>query len=369
MLLCPFKILILSFDAQELLVYESAMIRYLTAGESHGLGYTVIIEGFPAGVLLDTAFLQNFLKSRQYFVGRSRRSLWEKNTFHILSGSSNEKTTGAPLAFFIENDAKSHKVPLSEENKFIPRPGHADLAGLIKYNHENIETVWERASGRETVARTLCGALCLSFLKHFGIESLSHVVSIGNSTTETLMKETIEAAFQEGTSLGGVFEVRVKGLPIGLGSYVHWDRKLDAEIAHALLSIQGVKGVEFGLGFQYANTPGHLAHDEITGSFPHNIQRLTNKAGGIEGGMTNGEEIIVRAVVKPPATLLKPLSSINIKTNEKTASAVTRTDVCFVPSCAVVGQAIIGITITNAFLEKFGGDHLEEIKAHYETHI
>ena len=370
------------------------MIRYLTAGESHGLGLTVIIEGFPSGVFLDTPFLQGFLKTRQYFVGRSRRSLWEKNAFHVLSGIAHEKTTGAPLTFFIENDPQSQKIPLTQESKWIPRPGHADLVGLMKYNHENIQTVWERSSGRETAARTLCGALCLSFLKSFGIQSLSHVTNIGgidarneisfeeieqrieNSSLlcadpikETLMKEKIEAAFQEKTSVGGVFEVRVKGAPLGLGSYVHWNRKLDAEISRALLSIQGIKGVEFGLGFDYAKTPGHLAHDEITGTFPKNIQRTTNRAGGIEGGMTNGEEIIARAVVKPPSTLLKPLSSLNIKTNEKAPSLVTRTDVCFVPSCAIVGQAVTGIAITNAFLEKFGGDSLEEIKNHYDTHI
>ncbi|MBI2608798.1 MAG: chorismate synthase [Deltaproteobacteria bacterium] len=365
------------------------MIRYLTAGESHGVGYTLIIDGFPAGFKIDFNHLQSFLNKRQNFFGRSTRSCWEENLFRILSGVSEGVTTGAPLSFFIENNSKSQKKPFKDHLK-TPRPGHADLAGMLKFDHKNVELVWERASGRETVVRTLCGALSLQFLKEFEIDSLSHVTNIGgvktppskntfsslknalsssnllcsDSEIEELMKEKIKSAEKEKTSLGGIFELRMTHLPIGLGSYTQWDQKLDALIAHDLMSIQGIKGVQFGIGFLYGETPGHQAHDEIIST----TQRKTNNAGGIEGGMTNGEEIIVSCTVKPPATLLKPLSSIDVDTQEKTKAFVSRSDVCFVPSAAVVGEAVLGIQILNAFLKKFGGDSLSQTKKHYETY-
>ncbi len=372
------------------------MIRYLTAGESHGIGYTVIIDGFPAGFEIPIDEINFYLKKRQWSLGRGRRSDSEKNQFHILSGLYKNKTSGAPLAFFIENNEKFQKIPVKEEHNTKPRPGHADFAGMIKFQHDNLEPVWERSSGRETAARTLCGALCLSFLKKFNIFSVSHVVNIGGAqaltsgltfeeieerrnkspllcadeNAESIMKQKIENAFAEKTSCGGIFEVRFKNLPVGLGTYTQWDKKLGGLIAQELLSIQGVKGMEFGLGFKYADTLGHLAHDEIslekTSGKP---QRKTNYAGGLEGGMTNGEELVVKVAVKPPATLLKPLSTLDMKTLEPTEALVTRSDVCFVASCAIVGETAIGITVLNAFIEKFGGDSVKEMATHYETYI
>jgi len=364
------------------------MIRYLTAGESHGQGYTVIIDGFPADFEIPLAEIDFYLQKRQWSLGRGRRSNFEKNKFHILAGLYKNKTSGAPLAFFIENDDKFQKTPIKEEHNTKPRPGHADFAGMLKFQHENLESVWERSSGRETVARTLCGALCLSLLKEFNILSVSHVINIGgvealtsqltfneiktkrnpssllcaDEKAESMMKQKIETACAEKTSLGGTFEVRVKGLPIGLGTYTQWDKKLSGLIAQNLLSIQGVKGIEFGLGFKYASTPGHLSHDEMSlNEESKKLQRRTNCAGGLEGGMTNGEELIARAVVKPPATLLKPLSTLDMKTGLPSEALVTRSDICFVASCAIVGETAVGITILNAFLEKFGGDSVKEV--------
>ena len=372
------------------------MIRYLTAGESHGLGYTVVIDGFPAGFEIPLAEIDFYLQKRQWSLGRGRRSDSEKNRFHILAGLYKNKTSGAPLAFFIENDEKFQKIPIKEEHNTKPRPGHADFAGMLKFQHENLEPVWERSSGRETVARTLCGALCLSLLKEFNILSVSHVVNIGgieaetsqltfneiktkrnlssilcaDEKAETMMKQKIETAFAEKTSLGGIFEVRVKGLPVGLGTYTQWDKKLSGLIAQNILSIQGVKGIEFGLGFKYASTPGHLSHDEISfNEEDKKTKRKTNCAGGLEGGMTNGEELVVRVVVKPPATLLKPLSTLDMKTGLPSEALVTRSDICFVASCAIVGETAVGITILNAFLEKFGGDSVKEVNTYYETYL
>ncbi|MBI2027553.1 MAG: chorismate synthase [Deltaproteobacteria bacterium] len=365
------------------------MIRYLTSGESHGKGYTLIIEGFPSGFTIDLNYIQQLLSKRQKGVGRSKRSLWEDNSFDILSGILEGKTTGAPLAFFIPNNFKSQKKPYLEKN-LHPRPGHADHAGSIKYAHENIIPVIERASGRDTVARTLCGTLCLSFLNTFGVESLSHVINIGgicasrdanfdyirerlqksllhcaNTQAEQEMKGPIEKATREGTSVGGIGEVRFRGIPIGLGSYVHWDRNLDGSIAKAICSIPGIKGVQFGAGFDYANLPGHIAHDAFIQD--NGFHRRSNHAGGIEGGMSNGEEIVASFVIKPPSSLLKPLSSINLSSHSLDKAFVTRSDVCFVQAVCIVAQAVTGIEILNAFLEKWGGDSHTEIKKHYEA--
>ena len=308
-------------------------LRYLTAGESHGPCLTAILEGIPAGLSLSAKDINTELKRRQQGYGRGGRMKIETDKVNITAGLRHGKTLGSPLCLLIENtDHKAWKKEMSPEavahfktNKLVsrPRPGHADLTGGLKYNHKDLRNVLERASARETAARVAVGVVCRKLIEHFGVSVTGYVTNIGGAYTQTAgkisaaMKANIDAARDNGDSLGGEVEIIFSHVPPGLGSYVHYDRKLDAKMAQTLMSIQAVKGVEFGLGFDAANLPGSVVHDAISYEKKKKIfSRQTNHAGGFEGGMTTGEDIIVRAVMKPISTLYKPLDSVDIKTKQ-----------------------------------------------------
>ncbi len=360
------------------------MLQYITAGESHGAYLSAILEGMPSELPIVHEFINLELSRRQQGYGRGGRQKIEKDEVILTSGIYEGKTTGAPIGFLLQNkDVTIEKLP----KLFRPRPGHADLAGSLKY-HEGIRQILERASARETVMRVSVGAVSKLFLREFGIEIASHVVQIGSvrledekisfedvtrktkdspvncvsRKTEKLMVEAIDQATKDLNTLGGVFEVRAKGVPIGLGSHAHYKRKLDARLATGLISLQSVKAVEFGLGFKLAETPGSKAHDEIVYSKEKGYSHLTNRAGGIEGGMSNGEEIVVRATMKPISTLRRPLKSVNMNTKEEEKADFERSDICSVPAGGVIGEAIVAYELADAFLEKFGGDSITETK-------
>jgi len=367
-------------------------IRYLTAGESHGRALVTIIEGIPKGLKLDIGFVNCELRRRMAGFGRGKRMLIEKDTAEILSGVRKGKTLGSPIAILIKNrDFKIEKL----HSISAPRPGHADLAGALKFGATDMRDILERASARETASRVAAGAIFKIFLKDFGIESLSHVVMIGGIKSEErptfsaikrysekspvrcadkdasrLMCLEIKKAKSDGDTLGGIFEVLIKGTPPGLGSYTQWDRRLDANLAGALMSIPGIKGVEIGAGFSTARERGSGVHDEI--SFDKKSKRFTrktNNAGGIEGGISNGEDVILRCAMKPIATLAKPLNSVNIKTKKPVRAQVERADVCVVPSSGVIAESVSAIEIARAFSEKFGGDSLAEMKRNYKAYM
>ena len=373
-------------------------LRFLTAGESHGPSLGVVVEGLPAGLKVDVAFINHALWRRQQGYGRGGRMAIEKDRVEILSGVRHGHTLGSPVLMLVRNrDWENWKDTMSVEpvkdtsgqRLTMPRPGHADLAGVIKYSHSDVRNVLERASARETAARVVAGGLCALMLKSFGIEIRAHVVSIGfhsidmeptwdelegveesplfccDKRAEEEMIEAIEEAKAEGDTLGGVFEVRAKGVPVGLGSYVHWDRRLDTRIAGALMSIPAIKGVEIGMGFECSAFPGSSVHDELYPSEAGPI-RKTNRAGGIEGGVSNGEEIVVRCAMKPIPTLMKPLSSVDLLTGEPVSAAKERSDVCAVPAASVVGEAMLAIVLADALLEKTGGDSMDEISSRVE---
>ncbi len=367
------------------------MLRYMTAGESHGRSLIGILEGMPAGVTLDSTRINKALQSRQAGYGRGGRMSIESDAIDILSGVRSSETIGSPIAFLIPNrDNRIDELPKVHS----PRPGHADLAGSLKYARRDMRDILERSSARETAARVAAGALCMELLRHFDIALFSHVVSIGgidahtaglsyedvrnaaeasqlqcaDEAAEKLMKEEIDNTAQEGDTLGGVFEVVGLGIPAGLGSHVQWDRKLDGRLARALMSIQAVKGVEIGTGFAAAKRRGSRVHDELCYE-SGKARRNTNNAGGIEGGMSNGEPLIMRGVMKPIATLKKPLKSFDIITKKATEAAVERSDVCAVPSCAVVAAYVAAYEIAAAFLEKFGGDSLQETERNYRAYV
>lgn len=373
------------------------MLRYMTAGESHGPGLTTIVEGVPAGLELTADVINTQLERRQRGFGRGNRMSIECDRVKITAGVRGGLTLGSPICLQIENrDWENWRECMSPDRhadlevKRItgPRPGHADLAGGIKYRHKDLRNVLERASARETAARVAAGSVARTFLEALGIKIYSHVVGIGTVTAEydTLdlgmlaetfrspvmcvdpdkseqMMAAISSAANQGNTLGGVFEIIIDNVPSGVGSYVHWDRKLDGLIAQALMSIQGIKGVEFGLGFRGSELPGSEVHDEISYSEDLGFFRKTNNAGGIEGGMSNGERIIVRAAMKPIPTLVNSLSSVDISTKSPVRAAVERSDVCAVPAAAVVGEAVTAFSLAQALLEKFGGDYMEEIFA------
>ncbi|HHV45050.1 MAG TPA: chorismate synthase [Firmicutes bacterium] len=375
-------------------------MRYLTAGESHGRALVTIIEGFPAGVNLTKEEIDRELATRQQGYGRGGRMRIEKDQVQILSGVRHGKTLGSPIALLIENrDWPNWAQEMSPEDVTPstpitrPRPGHADLAGALKYGHGDVRNVLERASARETAARVAAGAVAKALLRSFQIEILAYVVALGPiqippqdlgdlsaaaqkvaaspfrilGDKEEELVRLVNDAKERGDSLGGVFEVVACNVPVGLGSYVHWDRKLDARLARALMSIQGIKGVEVGEGFALAAKFGSQAHDElyyVEGQY----QRRTNRAGGIEGGMSNGEPIVLRAAMKPIPTLYKPLWSVDMVTKEPVAAGIERSDVCAVPAASVVGEAVVAFELAQAFLEKFGGDSLEEIRTNYENY-
>lgn len=376
------------------------MLRYFTAGETHGKCLTAVIEGMPAGVPIDIGKINQALARRQKGYGRGGRMKIEKDTAQILSGVRGGYTLGSPITIQIENkDWKNWQEIMGAEtaggDKAVtcPRPGHADLSGGMKYNHHDLRNVLERASARETAARVAVGALVRQLLEQFDVEFFSHVVQIGSvkdDEADVLDKDFFarvsaspvgfasetagEKAMQyiddikaKGESCGGVVETIVSGVPAGLGSYVHYDRKIDANLAMAVMSVQAIKGVEIGTGFAAAENMGSAVHDEIV--YKKGFQRRTNRAGGIEGGMTNGEPVVVRAAMKPIPTLYKPLETVELSDKSPKKASVERSDVCAVPACAVVVEAAVAFEITKFFLDKFNGDCLADVKAYYDCYM
>lgn len=368
------------------------MLRYLTGGESHGKCMLTIVDGMPAGLYVDKSVIDDELARRMLGYGRGKRMAVEADEVEILSGLRSGKTIGSPVSFLVKNvDQSIDKLPKVYE----PRPGHADLSGILKYNLSDIRDCLERASARETVSRVAVGTLCKILLAQFSVKIGSHVVAIGAAASKakglTLDKiisissespvmcadpsascdmcREIDKAAKAGDTLGGVFEVIIHGTPPGLGSYTQWDRRIDANLARAIMAIQAIKGVSFGTGFESAALKGSLVHDEIFYNKNKGFYRKTNNSGGIEGGMTNGEDIIIRAAMKPISTLKKPLSSVDIRTKKPVKATVERSDVCAVPAAAVIGEAVSAIEIANAFLEKFGGDSVAEMRRNYDGYL
>ncbi|WP_202080003.1 chorismate synthase [Caldalkalibacillus salinus] len=384
-------------------------MRYLTAGESHGPQLTAIIEGVPAHLCLSAEDINYELERRQKGYGRGRRMQIEKDRVQIVSGVRDGKTTGAPITLVVENKDWQHwrKImkaePLEDEDRnrkrvSRPRPGHADLNGAIKYQHRDMRNILERSSARETAIRVACGTVAKKVLSHFGIEVAGHVRRIGaveieNTTVNDLtvediksiteaspvrcvdekaaenMMRAIDEAKENGDSIGGIVEVIAEGVPVGLGSHVQWDRKLDAKISQAVMSIQAFKGVEIGIGFEAAERPGSQVHDEITWAEDKGYARKTNNLGGFEGGMTNGMPVVVRGVMKPIPTLYKPLQSVDIDTKEMFEASIERSDSCAVPAASVVAEAAVSWELAKAFCEKFGHDHVESMKRNLEAYL
>ncbi len=387
------------------------MIRYLTAGESHGPQLTAIVEGVPAGLKLSEETINRDLARRQCGYGRGGRMKIERDTVEILSGVRWGETIGSPITLGVKNrDWPNWQEKMSPEERYRDdeiavtraRPGHADLAGAIKYDHRDVRNILERSSARETAVRVAVGALAKALLTNFGITVHGFVVELGDiraerpdlpveelreladkselftydKAAEPKMKELIDRMKDAGDTVGGVVEIIVTGVPVGLGSHVQWDRKLDARLSMAVMSIQAIKGVEIGLGFEAARSPGSKVHDEIffdagrlmegklTGFY-----RETNNAGGIEGGISNGEHLVIRAAMKPIPTLYRPLRSVDIVSKEPFEATVERSDVCAVPAAAVVAEAVVAVEVANAFLEKFGGDSLTEIERNFQGYL
>ncbi|SOC38833.1 chorismate synthase [Salinicoccus kekensis] len=381
-------------------------MRFLTSGESHGPKLTAIIEGFPSNMPVDKERMESELIKRQGGYGRGRRMKIEKDTFTFGAGIRHGKTLGSPIMIELSNDdfkswttimGSDPLTPEEEENlkRVItkPRPGHADLVGGIKYNARDLRNVLERSSARETAARVAVGALCKELLHALGIEMASRVVQIGEvkdegaysyeevseladkssvrmiSEEETGKTEKlIDAAKKNGDSIGGIVEVIVKNPPVGLGSYVHYDRKLDSKIAGSVISINAFKGVEFGMGFKLAETPGSEVQDEILYSSEEGYTRKSNNLGGFEGGMSTGMPIVVRAVMKPIPTLYKPLMSVDINTKEPFKATVERSDSCAVPAASIVCEHMVAIEMAKAILDKFPHDNFEELESAVEAH-
>ncbi|WP_010495126.1 chorismate synthase [Paenibacillus elgii] len=381
-------------------------MRYLTAGETHGPQLTAIIEGFPSNVTIDFEAVNEQLARRQKGYGRGRRMQIEKDTVNIAGGVRHGKTTGAPIALVVENNDWKHWTSImniepiegNDESKRRvnrPRPGHADLNGGLKYNQRDLRNILERSSARETTMRVAVGGMARELLKEFGIKVAGQVIRIGevevqrqglpideliriteespvrvtDKDAEAKMIAAIDAAKDDGDTLGGIVECIIEGVPTGLGSHVQWDRKLDGRIAQAVLSIQAFKGVEFGIGFEVAKRRGSSVHDEIMHDEESGFYRATNRAGGFEGGMTTGEPIVVRGVMKPIATLYKALQSVDIDTKEAFTAQVERSDTCAVPAAGVIMENVIAWEVARAFMEKFGGDSLEEIRRNYESYL
>jgi len=371
------------------------MLRWLTAGESHGPQLTVVIEGLPSGLEISEDDLRRDLARRQGGHGRGGRQKIETDFARIVSGVRGGFTIGSPVTLVLEN--KDHvnwtaEMTASKEG-FAPkpvtklRPGHADLAGALKYGHTDIRNVLERSSARETATRVAAGGVARKLLSHFGIEILSFTQSIGatdigyegvdpeaspvrcpDPEASKRMVADIDEVGEKGDTLGGTFRIIARGVPLGLGSYVHWDRKLDGRLAQAVLSINAIKAVEFGAGFEGAARPGSQFHDEIDyheGRFRHR----TNRAGGLTGGVTNGEPIDLRVAIKPISTMKTPLPSIDLNTKEKVQAHYERSDVCVVPAAGVIGEAVVALTLAEAFLEKFGGDSMVEIERNYRGYM
>ncbi|NWF76006.1 MAG: chorismate synthase [Nitrospirae bacterium] len=404
-------------------------LRHITAGESHGKALTGIFEGIPAGLPISSEEIDIELKRRQGGYGRGGRMKIESDHAEILSGVRSGRTLGSPIAILIENkDYKNWQDVMSAEHRAQsielgkithPRPGHADLAGVMKYGHDDIRNILERSSARETAMRVAIGAIAKKFLSTFNIKIGSYVIQIGSQKLEVRsqnfsgeefqnifkkaekspvrcpdqsvskkMIKLIDEAIKDGNSLGGIFEVFAIGMPVGLGSHIQWDRRLDARLAYALMSIQAIKGVEIGFGFEMSRRFGSEVMDEIFYEplKPHLIKegggggstseqniagfyRNTNFAGGIEGGMTNGMPVVLRAAMKPIPTQRKPLHSVDIKTKKQVKAVYERSDICAVPAAGVIGESMVALTLADAFLEKFGGDSMTETKRNYKSYL
>ncbi len=388
------------------------MLRFLTAGESHGKALVTIIEGVPSGLAIDIDAITTELRRRQTGYGRGRRMLIESDRAEPLSGIRHGLTTGGPIALLIPNkdwenwqrtmyaeaEMPAGAVGADRSPVTRPRPGHADLAGFVKYGHEDMRNVLERASARETAARVAVGAIARQLLRRVNAEIVSHVIRIegaavpdplaitfeqvraikddsplhcADALVEVQMIASIDRAREAGDTVGGTFEVIVHGLPPGLGSYVHWDRKLDGRLAQALMSIPAIKAVGIGRGPAVADVPGSRVHDEIlpgsAADAPIPLARPTNNAGGLEGGVTNGQDLRVTAYMKPISTLMKPLRSVDLTTMTVSPAAIERSDVCAVPAAAVVGEAMVALVLADAVLEKFGSDSIEELVANWKA--
>jgi chorismate synthase len=378
------------------------VLRWLTAGESHGPQLTVVIEGLPAGLELSSDDLRPDLRRRQGGHGRGGRQQIEVDDARIVAGVRGGITLGSPVALVIENRDHANwtaEMAVGREG-FSPkpvtrlRPGHADLAGALKYQHDDVRNVLERSSARETTSRVAAGGVGRKLLLHFGVTVLSFTQSIGevdigydgvdvdgldagevesspvrcpDPNASRQMVEAIDAAGERGDTLGGTFRVIARGLPIGLGSHVHWDRKLDGRLAQAVMSINAVKGVEIGAGFEGSSRPGSQFHDQIdfeAGRFRH----LSNRAGGLTGGVTNGEPIDIRAALKPISTMKTPLASVDLQTKEKVQAHYERSDVCVVPAAGVIAEAMVALVLADALLEKFGGDSIAEIERNLRSY-
>ncbi len=383
------------------------MLRFSTAGESHGESLAALISGLPAGIPVDQSFLDHELWRRQQGYGRGGRMRIERDTAHILSGVRHGKTIGSPIAMTLANkDWKNWEeiLPIEtgdpEKHKAVasPRPGHADLAGALKYDFPDARYILERASARESAARVACGAVAKMLLRALGIEVASHVTRVGTAElsreasfaeiaalssreevllacvdpeSEARMKAEVDTALRTGDTIGGIFEVVVHGLPPGLGTHVNWDERLDGLLAQAVMSLQAVKAVELGRGVTAASSPGSQVHDAIAYAegdaqpFTKFI-RERNNAGGIEGGISNGEDLVVRGYLKPISTLRRPLASVSFESREATKAAYERSDVCVVPAAGVAAEAMVALTVARCVIEKFGGDSLRELQRNYQ---
>lgn len=372
-------------------------MRILTAGESHGLYEVAIVEGFPKGVTIKENLINSELQRRMSGAGRGKRMLIEKDSVEIVSGLRHKCTLGSPIALLVRN--KDARIFAQGDDKLaplsIPRPAHADLAGALKYGEKDIRNILERSSARETVSRVCVGSICKQFLSNFNINIASFTVSVGEITSnkdpkgvpdikkavkgsklnsidrakEKLMLKEIEKAQKQKDSLGGVIEIWSEGVVAGLGSFMHFDKRLDARLSSHLMSIPAVKGVEVGLGFTYANKRGSVSHDAIHYSKGRGFYHKTNNSGGIEGGVSNGEAIVVRIAMKPIATLRKPLDSVNIINKRSEKAIVERSDTCAVVACGVIAESMCAMVITQALLDKFGCDSLSQIMSNYSSYL
>lgn len=369
-------------------------LRFLTAGESHGPCLTAILEGIPAGLRLRRDAIDRDLARRQQGYGRGGRMRIERDQAEILSGVRFGETLGGPITLSVRNrdwenwtDRMAVFGEPSGAKVTAARPGHADLAGLQKYARQDVRDILERSSARETTMRVAVGAVCKEFLRACGVEVVSQVTAIGGAAVdetkldrsaigtaengselncydamaEEEMKKRIRAAKEKGDTLGGVFEVMVRNVPVGLGSHIQWDRRLDARLAGAMMSIQAIKGVEIGAGFRCAELPGSQIHDEMYLDGEGRVYRKTNRAGGLEGGMSNGEEILIRAAMKPIPTLMQPLHSIDVESKQEVLACKERSDTCAVSAASVVGEAMTAFVMAQAMVEKFGGDSMRDV--------
>ena len=380
--------------------------RFLTAGESHGMGLTVILEGIPSNLSLSEEYIRIDMSRRQKGYGSGGRMKIEKDSANIKSGVRHGKTLGSPISLWIENkdwenwttamaiEPVNEKDDIKRQTKIVP--GHADFPGTLKYNHKDVRNVLERASARETAARVAVGSICKKFLSEIGIDIKSRVISIGwektsvadvdqinwehvensivrstNTREEQLFTNVIDQAKKERTTIGGVFQVIGFGIPLGLGDYIQWDNKLDGKIAQSMMSINAVKGVEIGNGFNNTEKYGNLVQDVIepNSQDERKFSQKTNHAGGLEGGMSNGNNIIVNVAVKPIATMTKPLPSVDIISGDIVEAAYNRSDICLVARACPIGEAMLAITLSEVVLEKFGGDSIQEIKRNYKAYI